>query len=74
MVDEAHTFDLHVYAIIIYMFMLLFFGLIRTLVAMATFHIVVVIPIANSQVSVYRTIGPLVFILLLLKIDCVYSL
>ena len=55
---------IHAYGITLYInCFLFFFGQVRTLVSMATFFIVVVIPGQwSDEVSVYKTIGPLFFI------------
>ena len=52
---------IHAYDIILYINSDFCFCQVRTMFAMATFFIVVII-LAKSQVSVYRTIDPLVII------------
>ena len=51
---------IHAYDIILYIYNVFCFGQVRTLVAMAPFSLLWLY-LANSQVSVYRTIGPLVY-------------
>ena len=51
---------IHAYGIILYINSVFGFGQVTTLIAMATFSLLWIY-LVNSQVSVYRTMGPLVF-------------